>query len=62
MIAEGIKVALEKIMKNHFYAFGDSKRKQNEGGPIGLVLTDPVAKIFMTHWDRYFKRQQKNTV
>ena len=56
MIAEGIKVALEKIMKNHFYAFGDSKRKQKEGGPIGLVLTDPVAKIFMTYWDRCFKR------
>ena len=56
MFAEGIKVALEKIMKNHFYAFGESKRRQKEGGPIGLVLTDPVAKIFMTYWDRCFKR------
>ena len=51
-----MKVALKKVMQNHIYSFGATKKKQKEGGPIGLVLTDPVAKIFMTWWDRQFKR------
>ena len=27
------------------------------GGPIGLVLTHAIAKIFMTWWDRRFKEE-----
>ena len=37
--------------------FGDQKKKQSDGGPIGLVITDAVAKIYMTWWDRQLKKK-----
>ena len=57
MIAEAIKIILRFLLKNHMYTFNDVKKKQENGGPIGLVLTDAVAKIYMTWWDR--KVQEK---
>jgi len=57
LVSEAIKVVLEFIMKNHMYSFADQKKKQGKGGPIGLVLTDATAKIFMTWWDKKVKEQ-----
>ena len=51
---EAIKIALEIILKNHIYIFDGIIRKQNKGGPIGLDLTEVVAKIFMNWWDKQF--------
>ena len=52
LLKEGIKIALEVILNNHMYKFNNQVRKQNLGGPIGLDLTEVVAKIFMNWWDR----------
>ena len=57
LIAEAIKVVLMFIMKNHLYSFADKKKKQRKGGPIGLVLTDATAKIYMTWWDKKVKEE-----
>ena len=57
LIAEAIKVVLEFIMKNHMYCFADKKKRQKNGGPIGLVLTDATAKIYMTWWDKKVKEE-----
>ena len=39
------------------FSFNEYKKKQGKGGPIGLVLTDAIAKIYMTWWDRRFKEE-----
>ena len=44
-------------MKNHLYSFADKKKRQGKGGPIGLVLTDATAKIYMTWWDKKVKQE-----
>ena len=54
LMKEAIKIALEIILKNHIYIFDGIIRKQNKGGPIGLDLTEVVAKIFMNWWDKHF--------
>ena len=57
LIAEAIKVVLIFIMKNHLYSFANKKKRQGKGGPIGLVLTDATAKIYMTWWDKQVKEE-----
>ena len=52
MMKEGLKVALNVIMKNHVYNFNNEMRKQEEGGAIGMDLTGSVANIFMTWRDK----------
>ena len=39
------------------YSFNEEKKRQRNGGPIGLVLTDAVAKVYMTWWDRKVKEK-----
>ena len=57
LIAEATKVILEFLLQNHMYSFADMKKKQRKGGPIGLVLTDAITKIYMTWWDRRLKEE-----
>ena len=59
LLAEAIKIALKFILENHFYTFNREKKRQKEGGPIGLVVTDAIAKIYMTWWDRKVKAEAK---
>ena len=39
------------------YSFADMKKRQRNGGPLGIILTDAIAKIFMTWWDRKMKQE-----
>ena len=57
LISEAIKVVLKFLLQNHMYSFAEMKKRQKNGGPIGLVLTDAIAKIFMTWWDRRMKQE-----
>ena len=57
LIAEAVRIVLRFLLKNHLYCFEESRRRQKNGGPIGLVLTDAVAKIYMTWWDRKVKEK-----
>ena len=57
MIAEAFKIILAFLLRNHMYTFNEEKKRQRNGGPIGLVLTDAVAKIYMTWWDRKVKEK-----
>ena len=57
LLAEATKVVLKFLLQNHMYSFNEEQKKQKDGGPIGLVLTDAVAKIFMTWWDRKVKEK-----
>ena len=56
MISEATKVVLKFLLQNHMYSFAEKKKKQRTGGPIGLVLTDAIAKIY-THERRSEKRR-----
>ena len=57
MLTEAIMIALKLILENHVYKFHDVIRKQSKGGPIGLDLTEVVAKIFMNWWDKKLLRK-----
>ena len=57
MIAEAFKIILAFLLRNHMYTFNEEKKRQRNGGPIGLVLTDAVAKVYMTWWDRKVKEK-----
>ena len=59
MISEATKVVLKFLLQNHMYSFAEKKKKQRTGGPIGLVLTDAITKIYMTWWDRRMKEEAK---
>ena len=54
LITESLKVAMNYIMKNHVYLFGNEIKKQSQGGPIGLQLTGTLAQVFMVWWDKQF--------
>ena len=57
MVSEAFKIILKFLLQNHMYTFNDEKKRQRNGGPIGLVLTDAVAKVYMTWWDRKVKEK-----
>ena len=52
-----MKIALDLVLKNHVYQFNNTVRKQSDGGPIGLDLTEVIAKIFMGWWDQQLLRK-----
>ena len=47
LLTEALKIALNLVLKNHVYQFNNTVRKQIEGEPIRLDLTEVIAKIFM---------------
>ena len=54
MTALAMSVIVEKVMKNFLYTFGGSDRKQAEGGPIGDVLTQAIARHMGNEFDELF--------
>ena len=55
--AETMKVVLVFLLKKHMNTFHDQRKKQRNRGAVRLVLTDVIAKIYMTWWDRRFKEE-----
>ena len=60
MIKEALKIVLHLIMDNHMYHFNNVLRKQVKGGAIGLDLTEVIARIFMSWWDRELLKRLTN--
>ena len=57
MLVEAVRVVLRTLLETHTYNFAGEIRRQREGGAIGMELTGVVAQIFMTWWDKEFKRK-----
>ena len=55
--AVGICIGVKLVMKNHIYKFGETLRRQNDGGPIGVELTGGLADLFMLYWDKKFLKK-----
>ena len=49
-----MRSAIKLVMKNHFYSFDNTIRRQNYGGAIGTVLTERVGKLFMKRHDKKY--------
>ena len=60
MLTEGLRVALQTVMKNHVYQFDKQIKKQSRGGPIGLELTGHIAQVFMIWWDNRIRKDLTN--
>ena len=54
MVSKLVELVTREVMSNHYYAVGDTVRKQTEGGPIGLQVTGAIARIVMLWWDERF--------
>ena len=52
-----LEIAVNAILNNHVYKFGNKFYKQRQGGPIGLRLTGVVARLVMDGWTRTFKEK-----
>ena len=49
-----MKVAINLVMRNHFYSFDNVIRKQSEGGAIGNKLTERLGRILIKrHCSKY---------
>ena len=57
MFAVGICIGVKLVMTNHIYKFGETLRRQNDGGPIGVELTGGLADLFMLYWDKKFLKK-----
>ena len=44
-------------MYHHYYKLGESIKRQNDGGAIGVDLTKEIACLYMIRWDRKFRRR-----
>ena len=51
MLAKTMETAVRTVMKNHLYRFDGQVFKQTSGGPIGLELTQVLARLVMLWWD-----------
>ena len=49
-----LELVIVAAMKHQVYQFSGNTRKQEDGGPIGLELSDSIARVFMLRWDRQF--------
>ena len=59
MFAVGICLGIRVVMENHIYRFGETLRRQHDGGPIGVELTGALADLFMLYWDTKFLNKLK---
>ena len=50
MIAKMIEIVTKETMSRHFYAAGDTVRKQAEGRTIRLQLTGAIARLAVGGW------------
>ena len=51
--------AVKIIMTTHLYRFNKQVYRQEEGGPIGLELTQMLARLVIICWDDMFSRRCK---
>jgi hypothetical protein len=54
MMSKLVELVTKEVMSNHYYAVGDTIRKQTDGGPIGLQITGAIARVVMLWWDDKF--------
>ena len=54
MVAWTLMKGVEVVMGNHFYRFSGKAYHQQAGGPIGLELSQAVARLVMLWWDGEF--------
>ena len=47
-------------MKNHFYTFDNTIRKQSRGGAIGNKLTEMLGKLLMKRFDKKYLKLLEN--
>jgi hypothetical protein len=59
MLGIVVQTVIKKVMSCHYYKFGNTIRRQRDGGPIGLRLTGEVAAIRMLVWDKEARRRIK---
>ena len=60
MVGYLMKYAIRLVMKNHFYSFDNSLRKQRKGGAIGNPLTERLGKVLIKrHNKKYIKLLSK---
>ena len=61
MMSKIVEIATKEVMSRHFYAIGDKIMKQAEGGPIGLQLSQAIARLVMLWWDERFLEKAKTS-
>ena len=61
MVAIIVEIVTKEVMSRHLYAVGDTIKKQDDCGPIGLQLTGAIARIVMLLWDGKFLRKAEMT-
>ena len=54
MLACVVSIGVEVVMRNHTYTMGEKIYQQREGCPIGLDLSQAVARSVMMKYDREF--------
>ena len=54
MVAWTLMKGVEVVMGSHFYRFSGKAYHQQAGGPIGLELSQAVARLVMLWWDGEF--------
>jgi hypothetical protein len=60
MLAWALGKAVEAVMTSHYYRFAGRVYRQCQGGPIGLELTQALARIVMLWWDGQFLARCKD--
>ena len=60
MLANTVAIGVRYVMENHTYKMGDDIFLQSEGCPIGLNLSQAVARAVMNYYDKaYLERVQE---
>ena len=52
MMSLAIEVGIKACMNGHMYQFDGKVYLQSEGGPIGLELSEALARVIMLLWDK----------
>ena len=60
MVANTVAMGVRTVMSNHVYKFGEETFLQTEGCPIGLDLSQGVARAVMMLYDRLYLEKVKD--
>jgi hypothetical protein len=52
-----MEIFIQKIMENNLYQFEGDLYLQEDGGPIGLLITGTLARLVMLWWDERFLKK-----
>ena len=50
LLAAYLRVTIKLVYETHTYSFGTKNYLQSDGGPIGLRVTNPIAKLRIARW------------